>query len=216
MPKWGNFGDDSGGECGVPSVAHFRMPKSEDSNGPFWYSYDSGLVHTTVISSEHDLSPGSRQYKWLKSDLSAVNRTLTPWLVVELHRPLYLNVDCYGQNAVGIGMRYEFEDLLKDFEVDLVLSGHWHAYFRSCAGLFRSQCDNGGPTHIMVGTAGAKFHYGNLYENHWSEKNIFGKYGYGRITVSNSTNMHFEFVHVGADDGKLPGKVLDDVWFSKR
>jgi hypothetical protein len=128
---------------------------------------------------------------------------------------LYINVDAWDQNAVGIGMRIEFEDLLEDYQVDLVLAGHWHAYFRSCAGLFRSQCNNGGPTHIMVGTAGVGFHHGTIYANHWSAKNIFGEYGYGRITVANSTGMHFEFVKAGAENDTTSGEVLDEVWFTK-
>jgi acid phosphatase type 7 len=36
-----------------------------DSNPPFWYSYDYGSVHFTVISTEHDLEEGSEQYKVL-------------------------------------------------------------------------------------------------------------------------------------------------------
>lgn len=32
-------------------------------NPPFWYSFSHGSVHFVVISTEHDLSPGSRQYR---------------------------------------------------------------------------------------------------------------------------------------------------------
>ena len=39
-----------------------------DENGhaaapPFWFSYDYGSVHFTTLSSEHDLTEGSRQMK---------------------------------------------------------------------------------------------------------------------------------------------------------
>ena len=64
-PAWGNFENDSGGECGVPTTKRFTMPqRNEDasllppSNGVFWYSHDFGNVHTIVLSSEHDLSFG--------------------------------------------------------------------------------------------------------------------------------------------------------------
>ena len=33
------------------------------ANPPFWFSYDYGSVHFTTISTEHDLSHGSHQYK---------------------------------------------------------------------------------------------------------------------------------------------------------
>ena len=88
-PSWGNMGDDSNGECGVPMASRFTMPESPGSNGIFWYSFDYGSVHFTMISTEHDLSPGSVQYLWLEKDLASVDRSRTPWLVVSGHRPMY-------------------------------------------------------------------------------------------------------------------------------
>lgn len=129
MPVWGNFGDDSGGECGVPTAKRFTVPAT--GNGVFWYSYDYGLVHTIVVSSEHDLGEGSRQHKWLKNDLKRVDRTVTPWVIVESHRPLYEGEAIFAQNTVGVAMRMEFEDLLYDYRVDVVLAGHYHAYHRT-------------------------------------------------------------------------------------
>lgn len=107
-PVWGNFHNDSGGECGVPTNERFTMPQSSSndtgmrlsSNGVFWYSYDFASVHTTVISSEHDLSPGSPQHAWLEQDFRSVNRSKTPWLVVESHRPLYEGEAVWAFNAV--------------------------------------------------------------------------------------------------------------------
>lgn len=43
------------------------------------------------LSTELDYSPGSAQYAWLTKDLQAVNRTNTPWLVANFHRP-YVSV----------------------------------------------------------------------------------------------------------------------------
>ena len=34
-PKWGNFGRDSGGECGVPMFYRFHMP--DNGNSVWWY-----------------------------------------------------------------------------------------------------------------------------------------------------------------------------------
>jgi hypothetical protein len=212
MPAWGNFFQDSGGECGVPTSKRFTMPQSGKSNGVFWYSFEFGSVHTTVISSEHDLSPGSPQHDWLVRDLQSVNRTKTPWLVIESHRPLYEGQTDWVNNAVGVAMRYEIEDLLYEYQVDLFLSGHYHAYFRTCDGLYRSRCDNGGPMHVTVGTAGAALEPMALYPNNWNAKLITGEYGYGRISVMNKTAMHFEFVKAGAESDPTSGDVLDDFW----
>jgi acid phosphatase type 7 len=171
-----------------------------------------GPVHTTVLSSEHDLSPNSPQYMWLQDDLRAVDRSRTPWLVVEAHRPMYQGEAIWAQNDVGIGMRFEFEDLLYDFQVDLFLSGHYHSYFRTCDGLYRSRCNNGGPTHITTGTAGAQLDMAGLYWNWWTAKYVKGHYGYGRITIMNSTALHFELVKAGDVNDTSAGDTLDDVW----
>jgi hypothetical protein len=212
-PAWGNFGVDSGGECGVPTSKRFRMPQnSPSSNGVFWYSYDYASVHTTVISSEHDMSEGSTQFAWLQADLASVNRSLTPWLIVESHRPMYEGEAIWEQNAVGIAMRYEIEDLLQEFQVDLFLAGHYHAYHRTCDGLYKSECEAGGPIHITVGTAGAALSDSTLYDNEWTEVFIKQDYGYGRITVANSTALLFQFVKAGDESDTTSGVVRDSVW----
>lgn len=190
MPEWGNFGADSQGECGVPTSNRFTMPAN--GNGVFWYSFDFANVHTIMLSSEHNLTKGSDQHEWFVEDLKSVNRTLTPWLILELHRPLYQSEFWWVQNAVGVGMRYEIEDLLKEFQVDLVLAGHYHSYLRTCDGLYHSKCHNGGPMHICVGSAGAMLDSAMLYPNHWTETFIQQEYGYGRITVANASALHQE------------------------
>lgn len=128
-PAWGDFANDSGGECGVPTSKRFTMPAT--GNGVFWYSYDYGLVHIVVISSEHDLSIGSPQHVWLEQDFRSVNRSLTPWLIVESHRPLYEGEKDWNANSVGVAMRLEMEDLMHDYHVDVVIAGHFHAYHRT-------------------------------------------------------------------------------------
>jgi hypothetical protein len=172
MPIRGNMGRDSGGECGVPVAKRVTMPWSSSSNVVFWYAYSMGSVHTTVLSVEHDLAPGSPQHEWLEAGLAAADRSLTPWLVVEVHRPIYQAEAWWDQIAVGIGMRWEFEDLLYDYDVDLYLAGHYHSYLRTCDGLFLDKCNNGGPTHITVGTAGAMLTIDkyDLYQNRWLRK----------------------------------------------
>ena len=79
-PVW-PVGNDSGGECGVATARRFIMPgayldaaKQEAANhgssinSPFWYSFDYGSVHFVMLSTEHDVTPGSHQYRvsnWL-------------------------------------------------------------------------------------------------------------------------------------------------------
>jgi hypothetical protein len=154
QPSWGDFMDDSGGECGVPMAKRFRAPFSSGSNGVFWYGFIVGMVKTIVLSSEHDMSRGSLQYEFLKHELESVDRLVTPWVVLETHRPLYEGEHgehWQGNTLVAEAMRQEIEDLLYKHSVDLVLAGHYHFYHRTCHGLYRGVCDSGGPLHITIG-----------------------------------------------------------------
>jgi hypothetical protein len=85
-PAWWNVGSDSGGECGVAVARRFRMPAN--GNGVFWYSFSVGNVHVVMLSSEHDPSPAAPMGAWLAADLASVDRALTPWVLVGIHRPL--------------------------------------------------------------------------------------------------------------------------------
>jgi len=210
-PYWGNFGQDSGGECGIPVSKRFFVP--ENGNGVFWYSYDLGLVHTIMISSEHSLSKKHRQYKWIENDLQNINRTVTPWIVVESHRPLYMGENQTDQIIVEEFMRREFESLLIRYNVDLFLAGHYHSYLRTCDGLYKSKCNNGGMTHITVGTAGARLDYGYhlITGLKWTEKFLL-EYGYGKVTVYNSSTIHWSFI---SSHGDYEGEKLDEVWIRR-
>lgn len=70
--------------------------------------------------------------------------------------------------------------------------------------------------HITIGSTGAKLRkFGVLYPNSWTKKFIPKTFGYGRITVANSTALHFEFVQAGDAADPEAGKVLDEVWITK-
>jgi hypothetical protein len=48
------------------------------------------------MSTEHDFTPGSPQYAWIEQALANVDRTVTPWLMVAGHRPMYVDSDYVG------------------------------------------------------------------------------------------------------------------------
>jgi len=213
QPAWGagNFVSQSGGECGVPASKRFAVP--DTGNGIFWYSYDQSLVHTIMLSSEHNLTAGSPQHQWFLHDLTTANRTITPWLVVEMHRPMYNSERVSGGAAVGLGMRSEIEDLLYEYRADLVLSGHYHSYLRTCDGLYKSECDSGGPTYVTVGTGGAPLDNTTAnISNVYTEVSDHVHHGVGRVSVYNASALHWEFVAFDKED---LGRVTDSVWIKK-
>jgi len=203
--------NDSGGECGVPFSKRFWG--SGNGNGVFWYSYDYGMVHTTVISCEHDLSVGSEQYVWLETDLKhGVNSTKTPWVIVECHRPMYM---LRKRTKNGRYIESELGPLLAEQNVDLYIAGHRHVYFRSCQGFNQTNCGQQGPMHVVVGTGGYPIsdkkmgpcHVEDTSKHPWMES-CFHSYGYGKVTVANATSLYWEFIGEG-------DRVLDDTWLHK-
>ncbi|KAK3704751.1 hypothetical protein QZH41_009742, partial [Actinostola sp. cb2023] len=97
------FHTDSGGECGVPMFYRFHMP--DTGHSLWWYSFNYGSVHVIMISTEHDFSPSSPQYKWIEKDLRNVNRSVTPWVLISGHRPMYSSqsfilLQCFGATVL--------------------------------------------------------------------------------------------------------------------
>ncbi|KAI9993167.1 hypothetical protein PInf_015238 [Phytophthora infestans] len=199
-PDGGNFGDDSHGECGVPYARRFHMPEAMDatSNPPFWYSFRIGMTHHVILSSEHRCTVGSPMRGWLEREFrDHVDRGLTPWLVVHLHRPLYCSESYEGDHFVGKLLRGCFEDLFAANNVDFVFSGHYHAYERTCP-VYQDECrERDGraqaPTHIMIGSGGAELDDVSYLQADWSRSRQ-QEYGHGRLHIYNASHAHFEFV----------------------
>jgi len=221
---WGNLGDDSRGECGVPVWARFNGTGSANpavdvdpvssANGVYWYSFNEGPVHVVVLSSEHDWRRTSRQYAWLAADLGAVNRSSTPWIMLATHRMMYeTETGCDGDFALSLAFREEVEPLLHASRVNLMMVGHQHSYERSCAA-FQGECvadGVSGTVHMVVGSAGAKVQTGSFSRNNtkFSLKHA-NTYGYIRLDA-NVARLRVEFVRTNAHDGIQPGEVWDSV-----
>ncbi|XP_058961900.2 uncharacterized protein [Pocillopora verrucosa] len=206
-PWWGNYLDDSGGECGVPMFYRFHMP--DNGNGLWWYSYEYGSVHFIMMSTEHDIRPGSRQYTWLENDLKKVDRNITPWIVLGGHRPMYTSQKVLRDYIVSRGLQYYLENLFHEYQVDLAFWGHYHSYERTCA-VYKHQCqeDGIGTTHVVVGSAGFWLNLQGYWDVKWSRFRE-NDYGYGRVLVANRSALYFEWVR---NKDKV---VRDKVWLMK-
>lgn len=209
----GTHGYQSHGECGVPLERRFHMP--DNGNGLYWYSFEMGLTHHTVLSGEHDFSKGSPMYEWLLTDFQKVDRVKTPWLFVHMHRPMYCSVAYAGDYHRSLLYRDHLEQLFSDFHVDAVFSGHYHSYERTCA-VFDEVCyyeDSDAdepskalaPVHLMVGSGGANVDEYSYYDCVWRAKGL-QTYGYGRVHIYNASHMLFEFVSNEKED------VADSTW----
>jgi hypothetical protein len=114
-------------------LAQFAVPQDvtpgERGEGEEWYSFDYANAHFIVLNdtSTADLIAGA-QRTWLRADLAAVDRSVTPWVFVMHHSPMYTCATAHGPEVT---LRASWQPLFDEFGVDFVFSGHNHEYERS-------------------------------------------------------------------------------------
>ncbi|KAM1301927.1 purple acid phosphatase 23-like isoform X2 [Malus sylvestris] len=133
-------------------LTRFAVPSEESgSKSNFYYSFDAGGVHFIMLGAYIDYNATGAQYAWLKDDLHRVDRTVTPWLVAAWHPPWYNSYSSHYQEFEC--MRQEMEALLYQYGVDIVFSGHVHAYERMNR-VYNYTLDPCGPLYLTVGDGG--------------------------------------------------------------
>jgi len=85
---------------------------SVNPNNGTWFVVANGPLTFVMLNSELAVDPSSPQYAFLEATLSAVDRTVTPWVIVAFHRPMYysgewlrlLAVCCWLQQSWAGGL----------------------------------------------------------------------------------------------------------------
>lgn len=116
-------GPDSGGEAGVVTARRFDFASVSQP----WFKLSIGPITFIALSSEHSIT---EQTAWLLNVLPTVDRAVTPFLAVLLHRPMYLSNPWVTK--IQSGMDDAYADMFVRFGVDVVLTGHSHYYERMC------------------------------------------------------------------------------------
>ncbi|KAK7256037.1 hypothetical protein RIF29_29469 [Crotalaria pallida] len=136
----------------VAYSSRFAFPSEEcGSSSTLYYSFNAGGIHFIMLGAYTNYARTGEQYKWLERDLASVDRSVTPWLVAAWHPPWYSTYESHYREAEC--MRVEVEDLLYSYFVDIVFSGHVHAYERSNR-VYNYNLDPCGPVHITIGDGG--------------------------------------------------------------
>ncbi|KAK3621009.1 hypothetical protein LTR56_023052 [Elasticomyces elasticus] len=145
----------------------------------------------------------NQQTNWLAADLAAVDRTKTPWIIVAGHRPWYISI-ANDSSDVCWECKDRFKPIFLNYSVDLVLSGHVHAYERN-APMFNNtpdpmELDNG--TFPWYITNGATGHYDGLDTldrpfQTYSRYAQDSTYGWSKLTSHNSTHLTQDFIISG-------------------
>lgn len=133
-------------------LTRFSVPSNESGSGTnLYYSFDASGIHFIMLGAYVDYNQRSTQYVWLENDLKKVDRSKTPWLVAAWHPPWYNSYSSHYQEFEC--MRLQMEDLLYQNGVDIVFSGHVHAYERMNR-VYNYTLDSCGPVYITIGDGG--------------------------------------------------------------
>jgi len=166
-------------------------------------------VRCTIValSTEHNIARGSAQHDWLVTTLVAIDRSVTPWVVLAGHRPYIVDSSWSGDQGFAAYFQAAVGDMLQTHRVDLILGGHHHSYQRSCS-VRGSRCAATGTIILNIGMGGAGLNTLNATMPpvfHYVDDEHFG---YCRIIADRET-LTAEFVH-SADS-----KVYDSVTIQK-
>lgn len=194
-------------DCSTPSVfnGHFYYGNS-------FYAYTYGMMKMIVLNSYTHSHVASIQYKWLQQELEKkTDRSTTPWLVVTFHAPIYNTFSSHVNETQALEMQHAMEPLFVKHNVNLVISGHCHAYMRTHGVVYNKRVKNG-PVYIIVGAGGNREGHSHGYQHdtpeEWIAKRDEQEFGYGRLHVRNKTHARWSWVR----DGTTPKGVRDDVW----
>ncbi|KAE8098533.1 hypothetical protein FH972_016588 [Carpinus fangiana] len=188
--------------------ARWLMPYEESgSTSNLYYSFEVAGTHIVMLGSYTDFDVGSAQYKWLEGDLARVDRKKTPWILVLLHAPWY-NTNTAHQGE-GEDMRQAMEELLYKARVDVVFSGHVHAYERFTR-VYDNEVDPCGPVYITIGDGGNREGLALEYEEPASPLSLYREpsFGHGRLRILNETHAYWSWQR----NNDLDAFVADEAW----
>jgi acid phosphatase type 7 len=182
--------------------------------GNSYYQYRQGLAHLIVLNSYTNTSVGSPQYQWLQHVLDhKVDRTVTPWLIISFHCPLHTTFRGHNHEINPQVMGDAMEPLFVRYQVNMVFSGHQHAYVRSYA-MRHGQVDphGKGPIYWTVGTGGDSHSLGPLHQQEaWVAARDHMMFGAGQLQLINATHAHWErLLLLPLDD--VSAERTDSVW----
>ena len=185
-------------------IARMHGNGGQDAHA-LYYSFEVGLVHFVMLQgycpemhstiTQPCLRSGGAQVKWLEADLASVDRARTPFVVAAFHQPFVNSNLAHSYDTEGVPMQDAVEDLLYINGVDLVFSGHVHAYERSCR-CYQLNCVADGVTYVTIGDGGN--HEGLVDTWQWPQPQWsrfrMAMWGHGELTAINSTALHFRWL----------------------
>jgi len=171
--------------------------------GNAYYAFTYGPARHVIVNAYSDMSPGSPQYEWLKAELASIDRQKTPWVLLTMHPPIYNTFSLHHHDPQIFAAKDHLEPLFVEYNVNLVLTGHIHAYQRTDYVAFGNVTETG-PMHITIGAGGRQCDapFTNKEPEEWIKARDASMYGYGRITIQNETHAEWRWIPISpADEG---------------
>ncbi|WOL08022.1 purple acid phosphatase 2 [Canna indica] len=206
-----------------PYRHRYHVPyRASGSTSPFWYSIKRGSAYIIVLASYSAYGMYTPQYSWLEEELPKVNRSETPWLIVLVHSPWYNSYKYHYME--GETMRVMFESWLVQNKVDVVFSGHVHAYERShrvsniAYNIVNGKCqpvyDESAPVYITIGDGGNIEGLANEMTEPQPSYSAFreASFGHAIFKIKNRTHAYYAW-HRNHDGNAV---AADSVWFHNR
>jgi len=150
----------------------FNLKKGAGCDGitGVYYSFDYGNAHITVLNSNDMYPMSEQQVNWLQND---INKSDAKWKILVMHRPFYSAGKNVNKPDTMI-MRDRLLPIIEKLNIDLIIAGHDHMYYRSksvkngkvvptetITEVYKGvetvfEVNPAGVTHILPNTAGTK------------------------------------------------------------
>ena len=176
--------------------------QSEYNYGNSFYSFESGSAHIIYLNPYSNTNYTSQQYNWLQNNLASIDRNNTPWIIVVMHCPWYSSNIKHYDDKQTILMRDSMEKLFYKYNVNIVFSGHVHAYERTYP-VFRNQTDVYGTVYVTIGDGGnlEGLDYKYYDQPKWSAFRNGTQYGHGTLTLLDKKRLLWKWYR--NNDGQL-------------
>ena len=135
------------------SKIYKQITQNHNLTSPY-YSHNFKNTHFISLSTEHPFEEGSKQYKFIKSDLEKTSEDPNiDWIIVHNHKSLY---STRNDKEVADELRNTYLPLFEKYGVNLVISSHNQYYERTYPLLYNYKDDQ---EPIVINNS--KFNYYN-------------------------------------------------------
>jgi hypothetical protein len=180
--------------------------------GNAFYSFVYGPATVVFLNSYTDTAVDSPQYTWLQATLESVDRSVTPWVLVLFHCPFYNSFADHQGEAQQLLMKASFEDLFVQHDVNMVFTGHVHAYERTY-NVVHETLDKKGPKYVLIGDGGNREGHASGYISEsppdWSAFRDNTIFGHGLLRLTNATHGAWEWhSNLAGDEFEISDSVV--------